>query len=209
MTTKTTAKPKRIGLSLTGVSVEFKNEYDDLAKKHNMTHTEFAGVLLESYKQFHIDLTDEEADIINQAILITPITYKKKIKKAILRSAANIISSNTTDNNVDTDKINSIKAANKRADILLESMFKHNDTVTNKYDKIFISKSSFLEFINKAKEKGQIKIAASKLVANRCLERHNSQIKEHHLKHELNTNHNLKAHYERLKQPQITKKGKK
>ena len=196
----TIRKPtKRIGISLTGVTAEFKSEYDKLAKNKNMTHIEFAKVLLENYKHFNVDFIETEIAIIDQALHTAPITYRKKIKKSVLRCATGVVDSNTTDATVDTDKINSSKAADKRVDILLQLMFKHNKTASNKYDKIFISKSSLLEFINKAKEAGDIAMTTSKAVINRCLERRRSLIEAHHVEQALNSSHNLKAYYERLK----------
>ena len=203
----TIRKPtKRIGISLTGVTAEFKSEYDKLAKNKNMTHIEFAKVLLENYKHFNVDFIETEIAIIDQALRTAPITYRKKIKKAVLRCATGVVDSNTTDATVDTDKINSSKAADKRVDILLQLMFKHNETTTNKYDKIFISKSSLLEFINKTKEVGDIEVTTSKTVIGRCFERRSSLIEAHHVEQELNSNHNLKAYYERLKATNSTHK---
>jgi len=199
---------KRLGMSLTGVTAEFKNEYDDLAKNCNMTHTEFAKVLLESYKNFNIDLSEKELVIIKQALKTAPTTYKKKVRKSVLRCATSIIDSNSPNSNIDTNKINSGKSADKRVDDLLELMFKHNKDATNKYDKIFISKSSLLSFINKAKEAGEIKVTTSKAVIDRCLERRRSLIEAHHTEQELDDNHNLKAHYERLKAANLTNKTK-
>ena len=86
-------------------------------------------------------------------------------------------------------------------------MFKHNETATNKNHKIFISKSSFLEFINKTKEDGEIEVTTSKVVIARCLERRNTLIESHHAEQELDDSHNLKAHYARLKAVNSTNKN--
>ena len=207
MTIEKSKQPKRLGLSLTGVTAEFKSEYEQLAKNNNMTHTEFARVLLESYKHFNVELTEEDTVTIKQALVIAPITYKKKIKNAVLRCAVSVVNSNNTDSSIDESKINSGRAADKRTDSLLELMFKHNETATNKYDKTFISKSSFLEFINKTKEDGKIKVTTSKVVIARCLERRSALIEAHHTEQELDDSHNLKAHYARLKAVNSTNKN--
>lgn len=192
-------KSKRIGLSLTGITPEFKIEYDNLAKDNRMTHTEFAKVLLENYKYFNIEVEEKDKDIINHALSIAPNTYKNKVKKSVLRYAANIIESNNLDSNVDENKTNSSKSADKRADNLLEMLFKHNETATNNYDKIFINKSSFLEFINKIKNDGKAKFTTSKAVIARCLERRRTLIEAHHNEQGLDASHNLKSYYVRLK----------
>jgi len=192
-------KSKRIGLSLTGITPEFKIEYDNLAKDNSMTHTEFATVLLDSYKYFNIEVEEKDKVIIKQALSIAPNTYKNKIKKAVLRYAANIIESNNLDSTIDENKTNSSKSADKRADNLLEMLFKHNETATNNYDKIFITKSSFLEFINKVKTDGKTKFTTSKAVIARCLERRRALIETHHNEQGLDDSHNLKSYYARLK----------
>ena len=192
-------KSKRLGLSLTGITPEFKIEYDNLAKDNNMTHTEFAKLLLENYKYFNIEVEEKDKDIINHALSIAPNTYKNKVKKAVLRCAANIVESNNLDSNIDENKTNSSKSADKRADNLLEMLFKHNETATNNYDKIFISKSSFLEFISKVKDDGKIKFITSKAVIARCLERRRALIEAHHNEQGLDDSHNLKSYYARLK----------
>jgi hypothetical protein len=192
-------KSKRLGLSLTGITPEFKIEYDNLAKDNRMTHTEFAKVLLENYKYFNIEVEEKDKNIINQALQIAPNTYKNKIKKAILRCAVNIVESNNLDSNIDENKTNSSKSADKRADNLLEMLFKHNETTTNNYDKIFITKSSFLDFINKIKGDGKAKFVTSKAVIARCLERRRALIEAHHNEQGLDDSHNLKSYYARLK----------
>jgi hypothetical protein len=204
MTKEKSDKPKRLGLSLTGVTPEFKTEYDNLAKDNNMTHTEFAKVLLDSYKYFNIEIEEKDKNIINQALSIAPNTYKNKIKKAILRHATNLVKSSNLDSNIDENKTNSSLAADKRADNLLEMLFKHNESATNNYDKIFITKSSFLEFISKVKDDGKIKFTASKAVITRCLERRRTLIGDHHSKHGLNDSHNLRSYYTRLKMANST-----
>ena len=199
MTKEKSNKSKRLGLSLTGVTPEFKIEYDNLAKDNNMTHAEFARLLLDSYKYFNVEIEEKDKDIINQALSIAPNTYKNKIKKAVFRCATNIVESNNLDSNVDANKINSSKSADKRADIFLEMLFKHNETTINNYDKIFITKSSFLEFINKVKNDGKTKLTTSKAVISRCLERRRTLISDHHNKQGLDHKHNLKSYYVRLK----------
>jgi len=117
-----------------------------------------------------------------------------------------VVNSNSNDSTIDESKINSGRAADKRADSLLDLMFKHNEAAINKYDKIFISKSSFLEFINKTKEDGKIEVTTSKVVIARCLERRSTLIEAHHVEQELDDSHNLKAHYTRLKVVNSTNK---
>jgi len=105
MTIEKSKQQKRLGLSLTGVTAEFKSEYEQLAKNNNMTHTEFAKVLLESYKHFNVELTEEDRVTINQALVVAPITYKKKVKNVVLRCAVSVVNSNSTDSTIDESKL--------------------------------------------------------------------------------------------------------
>jgi sulfur carrier protein ThiS len=204
MTKKETKKTKRIGLSITGVTPELKQEYSRLAEAKNTTHLELLKLLIDNFKHFNIELEEQEAVTIKQALRIAPTAYNKKIKKAVLRCALGVIDSGITDSNIDINKPNSARSADKRVDDLLESVFIQNEKAIYKYDKIFISKSSLLDFISKAKESGAIEFTTSKAVIDRCLERHRKLIEAHHAEQELDSNHNSKAYYERLKAANAT-----
>lgn len=192
-------------ISLTGISKEFKNLYDELAKKNNMSHADFAKVLVENYEKFNIEFTEEENEKVTEAISLAPKSYFKKLKRSALKHASDI--SDFKDDIIVDEKIsNSPKSADKRADDALEMLFKNNDEATNKNDKIFISRKGFIDFMSKLKAAGDIELVSSQIVTTRCLERRKELIAAHHAEHGLDENHNVKAHQELKK---LTKKGEK
>jgi hypothetical protein len=100
---------------------------------------------------------------------------------------------------VNTKVKNSAKAADARADALIEQIFTNNNDAKHWYDKVLITKTSILDYAAKQKAADPDTIISGKLVLDRCLERHKEQIKQHHAEHGLTPNHNAIAHYERLK----------
>jgi hypothetical protein len=107
--------------------------------------------------------------------------------------------SDQSNDDVDVAKTNSRLSADKRTDNVLNMLFEYNDEVDNDYEKIYISKSGFLDFIKKCKNEGKVDFTTSKDVITRCLERRRNLVSEHHEKHNLKSDHNLKSYYARLK----------
>ena len=191
---------KGLSLSISGIDKLIKSEFTDLALSKNITQAQFLAVLLSNYKNFYISLNEEEQEIMDKACKIAPNTLKKKIKKGALRHATNLINTQRTKKDiVDTNAKNSPRAADARADALLEQIFKHNDAATNWYDKIFITKTALLDHCQEQKELNPQSISIGKAVLDRCLERCKGLIENHHKKHKLESKHNTRAYYERLK----------
>lgn len=191
---------KANALSISGIEDDVKREFIHLATSSNKTQAQFLATLLDNYKNFYAPLSKEEQKIMQQALKIAPKSLEKKIKRGALRYAMDIVNLQKVDKNtIDITIRNSPKSADLRADCLIKGIFKHNDTATNWWDKIFITKNSVLDYSEKQKELNPKMISIGKAVLDRCLERLFLVIKDHHKKHGLDTYHNKKAYYERLK----------
>jgi hypothetical protein len=191
---------KGLSLSISGIDKLIKSEFIDLALSKNITQAQFLAVLLNNYKNFYIPLNQEEQEIMGKAYRIAPNTLKKKIKNGALRHASNLVNTQRTVKNVvDTNAKNSPRAADARADALLEQIFKHNEAATNWYDKIFITKTALLDRCQEQKELNPESVSIGKAVLDRCLERCRVLIENHHKEHKLESKHNTRAYYERLK----------
>jgi hypothetical protein len=191
---------KGLSLSISGIDKLIKSEFIDLALSKNITQAQFLAILLNNYRNFYIPLNEEEQEIMGKACKIAPNTLKKKIKNGALRHAANLINTQKTKKDiVDTNAKNSPRAADARADALLEQIFKHNEAATNWYDKIFITKTALLDRSQEQKELNPESISIGKAVLDRCLERSRMLIENHHKEHKLESKHNTRAYYERLK----------
>jgi hypothetical protein len=191
---------KGLSLSISGIDKLIKSEFIDLALSKNITQAQFLAVLLNNYRNFYIPLNEEEQRIIDKACKIAPNTLKKKIKSGALRHAANLVNTQrTTKDIVDPNARNSPRAADARADALLGQIFKHNEAATNWYDKIFITKAALLDHCQEQKELNPKSISIGKAVLDRCLERCRMLIENHHKEHKLESKHNTRAYYERLK----------
>jgi len=200
MSKKKKTNKKANALSISGIEEVVKSEFIHLAIINNITQAQFLATLLNNYKNFYAPLNKEEQEIMQQALKLAPKSLEKKIKRGALRYATDIINLQKVDKStIDISIRNSPKSADLRADHLIEEIFKHNDTTTNWYDKIFINKNSILDYSEKQKELKPNTISIGKAVLDRCLERLFLVIKDHHKKHSLDIHHNTKAYYERLK----------
>lgn len=199
ITNKKQSIRKLPSLSISGVDGKVREEFINLTISNDITQARLLSILLSNYKSFYIPLSTEEEETLRHAQKLAPDTLRKKIKRAALRHASNLINSQDSKDVIDINTKNSPKAADARADSLLEQIFKHNDKATNLYDKIFITKTAILYYTHEQKELNPEKICIGKAVLDRCLERHREAIEAHHNKHTLEVNHNTKAHYERLK----------
>lgn len=187
-------------LSISGINPVVKNEFIELTLSNKTTQAQLLATLLNNYRNFYIDLSKEEQKLMQEALILAPTSLKKKIKRGALRYAIDIVNFQKTDKrDIDINIKNSSKAADVRADALLNQIFKHNDTSTNWYDKIFIKKTSVLDYAIEQKELKPESFCVGKVVLDRCLERNKILINNHHKKHELENDHNTKAYYERLK----------
>ena len=164
------------------------------------THKQLFTAMLNTYQNLRLEFDDAEREIMQEARELAPKNFDKSIKRASLRYAKNIIEQkNKPPLPIDTSLKNSAKSADVRADTLITKMFEHNELADNWYDKILLTKSSILDYSKKQKDLDPENIAMGKIVLDRCLERNQELIERHHEKQGLKSNHNIAAHYERLK----------
>ena len=199
MTDKKPTRRRGASLSISNIDPLVKTEYARLSVIADMTQAEFTRTLLGNYKCFNLDFSKEEQERLEVALQKTPSSLKNKIKRSILRHVESAINrpSKVINNNINAKT--SSYSANVRADALLGQILKHNETVANWYDKIFITKSSMQSYVQQQKGLNAGCLTPGKTVIDRCLERNKELIAAHHLEQGLDSNHNSKAYYARLK----------
>jgi hypothetical protein len=178
-----------------------RNVFEQLVDNSNKeTHKQLFMAMLNTYQSLRPEFDNVERAIMQEARELAPKNFDKSIKRAVLRYAKNIIEQkNKPPRPVDTKLKNSAKSADARADALLEEIFKNNNEAVHWYDKIFLTKSSILDYSKKQRSSDPTNIAMGKVVLDRALERYEERIRRHHEEHKLTDNHNIVAHYERLK----------
>jgi len=206
--TETKQQEKKFkALSISRVTQDIKEGFAQLAIASNKTQSQLFTLIFNNYKNLNVEFNEEEIALIQQAKDTAPNTFKKKLKRGILRYANDAINMKDLPeaSSVDINKKNSARAADVRADTLITKIFEHNELAENWYDKILLTKSSILDYVEKQKILEPDTICIGKVVLDRCLERNKELIERHHEKQGLKSNHNVKAYYERLK---ITKGDK-
>jgi hypothetical protein len=191
---------KREILSISNVPPVLHQAFSDLAMSKKLPHNKLFAQVFYHYLNFPFELSCEESLVMKEANAIAPNSLGKKIKKMVLRYSEHLISLKDKPEAIVNTKIkNSAKAADARADALIEQIFNNNNNANHWYDKTLITKTSILDYASKQKATDPEAIVSGKLVLDRCIERHKEQIKRHHEEHKLTPNHNAIAHYERLK----------
>jgi hypothetical protein len=210
--TNTSPKTRKFARSLYigRVKQSEREVFEQLVNDGNFdTHKQLFAAMLSSYQALRYEFSDTERAIIEEARTLAPKNFDRSIKRAALRYAKNIIEQkNKPSRPIDTTLKNSAKSADARADILITEIFEHNELADNWYDKILLTKSSIFDYAKKQKDLNQENIAMGKVVLDRCLERNKELIERHHEKQGMQSDHNIKAHYERLKMTKEEGKNK-
>ena len=178
-----------------------RNAFEQLVNDSNFdTHKQLFTAMLNTYQSLRPEFDNAESAVMQEARALAPKNFDKSIKRAALRYAKSIIEQkDKLPRPVDISLKNSAKSADARVDALLEEIFKNNNEAVHWYDKILLTKSSILDYSKKQKSFDPTNIAMGKVVLDRALERYKEQIEQHHEEHKLADNHNIVAHYERLK----------
>lgn len=170
------------------------------AKSQRLQYHQLFQQAFTFYQNFFISLDDSELATMLEARMQAPQTLAKRIKKIALHYAQEIIAAkDKPPKAISIQTKNSAASAQARADALIQEIFTHNDNAARWYDKILLTKSSILEYAKKKKRQDTTSISIGYLVLDRCLERYQEQINDHHKQHELDPKHNSRAYYERLK----------
>jgi len=183
-------------ISINNISEELKNDFNNISD--DSTNAKTLELLINHYKLLGFSFSREERNRIKKAISVSPKSSSSRIKKSILNTADAIIKSIEADT-YDLKKKNSAIAADKRALNVLQLIFRHNEETKEWFDKIHISSNSFMKFAQDLKNSKSIGTTFNKYTVDRCIERSKKIIDEHHSKHELLSNHNVKAHHYRRK----------
>lgn len=178
-----------------------RKAFEQLVNNSNKeTHKQLFTAMLNTYQSLRPEFDNAESAIMQEARVLAPKNFDRSMKRAALRYAKNIIEQkDRTPRPVDTKLKNSAKSADARADALLEEIFMNNNKAIHWYDKILLTKSSILDYSKKQKSFRPTSIAMGKVVLDRALERYEERIRQHTQEHKLADNHNIIAHYERLK----------
>jgi hypothetical protein len=186
-------------LSVSNVPKEISVEFAEYGKKHGISQNQLFIEVWSGFKKNCPPFNQKELEIINQATSILDKSLHDFIKKTVLRTAKRIINNkDKSPQEVDKNMRNSYRSADLRAKEIVEEMMEQNDTAPNWYDRKFLSKKAIADYskIRRATIEGAMAVNMS--VIERYLSGHKTEINEHHKKHGLLKDHNLKAYYHSL-----------
>ena len=114
---------KREILSISNVPPVLHQAFSDLAMSKKLPHNKLFAQVFYHYLNFPFELSCEESLVMKEANAIAPNSLGKKIKKMVLRYSEHLISLKDKPEAIVNTKIkNSAKAADARADALIEQI---------------------------------------------------------------------------------------
>lgn len=182
-------------IKIVKVEDNIKDDFVKTAKEMNITQKELFDDMWNSYKLFKIKFNEEEKAQFDNVINIFPDLFGKRIKQIIKKLNERSTWTDSNENEVNIKYRSSSKSAFNRVKVIVEEMMKHNEKTHKWYDKKQINQKSIFDY---GKER---KIVESNLFAvghssiKQYIAINKTMIEEHNVKHKLEGNHNLKAHY--------------
>ena len=193
------AKSKKKGpqLSISGVAEPIKTEFLQYQKEHNIaSQHEVLKIIWDNFKYSQVQFNDEEKLLIDRALKMSNISIEELKKQSILRTARSIISNKDKPvmlKEVDKNSRTSAKAADLRvADIVAEMML-HNDQAQQWYQRKFINQKTIGEYAKDRKQLSVNNLSLNTGVIKRYLENYQEVIAKHHLKHDMQEDHNRRV----------------
>lgn len=187
----------KIQLSINPVDERIKTEFLQYQKKRDISSK---GKLLEiiwnNFKYSQVQFDDEEKQLIDRALKMSNLSIEELKKQSILRTARNIIANKDKPvvlKEVDRNSRTSAKAADLRvADIVAEMML-HNDQAEQWYQRKFINQKTIGEYAKDRKQLSVNNLSLNTGVIKRYLENYQEVIAKHHLKYDMQEDHNRRV----------------
>jgi len=156
----------------------------------------FEGIL-DIYRYFNLKLSDEDKVNLKYLNETVPDIFVKKIKR-LIESMGNKLKNPNYDN-ANTNIKNSSKSAFLRVEKIVEELAKQNDTVKEWFERKYINQKTIFEFAKNKKLQNPKSLAVSSRVIKQYLSINKNKIDGYNKKYDMSANHNLKAHYENMK----------
>jgi len=193
--TKSKKQPPQ--LSINPVDERIKTEFLQYQKEHNIASKhKLLEIIWDNFKYSQIQFDDEEKQLIERALKMSNISIEELKKQAILRTARNIIANKDKPvilKEVNRNSRTSTRAADLRvADIVAEMML-HNDQAEQWYKRKFINQKTISEYAKDRKQLSINNLSLNTGVIKRYLENYQEVIAKHHLKHNMQEDHNRRV----------------
>jgi hypothetical protein len=137
--------------------------------------------MFHTWKAGEKNLTSRERLLIQEAVDMSQIDAETFKKIALLEKAHRVLRQKNRSLKMGEEYVGKSKGADLKAYGFLEKMFEHNDTATDKYEKIYINSRSLSKFADNSLNQDVVK---------RCLLSNDGKIETHHHQHGLHANHN-------------------
>jgi len=183
------SKDLRVGKIEDKIFDDFINTVDE----RNISRANLFTEYYELNNLFDFNFTDEEKKDIVKIKEVLPDALAQRIRKCITSLSKRIDSLGSKETVVGSR--NSTNSAFLRITNIVDEMMKTNDKAKKWHDKRFINQKSIFDHGQQAKQLDSNKMGVGISSIKQYLAVNKTSIEEHHKKHELGKEHNLKAHY--------------
>ena len=176
-----TAREKPRQLNISNVDEDIYDSFKDICQDKRMSAKELFTDMFHTWKAGEKNLTSRERLLIQEAVDMSQIDAETFKKIALLEKAHRVLRQKNRSLKMGEEYVGKSKGADLKAYGFLEKMFEHNDTATDKYEKIYINSRSLSKFADNSLNQDVVK---------RCLLSNDGKIETHHHQHGLHANHN-------------------
>jgi len=181
-------------IKISNLEENVKDDFVKTAKELNITQKELFVDMLNTYKLFKINFSSEEKEQFNNVIITFPDVFSKRIKHTI-KKLNERLSWSSNENEADIKYRSSSKSGFNRVKIFVDEMMKHNEEVSEWYDKKRINQKSIFDYAKERKIGDSNLLAVGHSSIKQYININKIMIEEHNKKHGLSKDHNLKTHY--------------
>lgn len=190
-------------IKISNLEENVKDDFVKTAKELNITQKELFVDMLNTYKLFKIKFSSEEKEQFNNVIITFPELFSKRIKHAIKKLNERLSWSSSNENETDIKYRNSSKSGFNRVKLFVDEMMKHNEDVSEWYDKKRINQKSIFDHAKERKLIESNLLAVGHSSIKQYISVNKIMIEEHNKKHGLSKDHNLKTHYFKMKESEV------
>lgn len=191
-------------LQISCINKQLMKEFKEYAITHQIPYHRLLSLLWDNFKYSSNRFTEEEKYLIDEALQTCGESIEVFKKSAIIKAAKRIIADKDKPVSIREVNINSrtsTRAADLRVAEIIAEMMLHNEEAPHWYERRFISQKAVADYAIERKAQSANNLTLNIGVIKRYLLNHQKEIEQHHLKYNMDEDHNRKVfNYKRMQQ---------